>query len=427
MSSHQWQTSITMSWGYRPTFWLVLILVIILTNWAAFSEIDEHVRAQGRVIPAGKARSIQHLEGGIVNDIRIQEGDAVDAGDVLFTIKNTRAEAGMNEVEIALHTQEIKKIRLETELKDTDKIKFSDFLVEQYPSVVESETQQFEARRQEFLERLSGLREKLKQKELRLGDLNARVKNLKAELEIATEQFEIKQRLLESGAGSRSQYLDAQSRVRNFTTRISQVQKEIPVVIAEHTETLKNLNEARQKYNAEVTEELTEVNVEMKKLSERLSAVADEVARTEIKSPIKGIVNKVYMNTKGGVMQPGQPLAEIIPIEENLIIEGQIRTDDRGKIWPGLPVAAKITAYDYTIYGGLDGELTYVSADSLIDSQGNEFYRIRVELNSTKLKNDQPIFPGMTADLNIVAGKTSVLRAIFKPFLDIRSNALQEL
>jgi len=139
------------------------------------------------------------------------------------------------------------------------------------------------------------------------------------------------------------------------------------------------------------------------------------------------VVNKIFMNTRGGVMQPGQPLAEIIPIDEVLVIEGQVSTDDRGKIWPGLPVTAKITAYDYTIYGGLKGKLTQISADSITDQSGNEFYRIRVELESNKLKSDQPIYPGMTADLNIVAGQTTILKAIMKPVTEIRANALKEL
>ncbi len=427
MSEHAWKTSMQMRWQYRPVLLVSVAFITAFVFWAGLSQIDEHVRAIGRVIPAGKARTIQHLEGGIVNNILIEEGDIVEEGDTLFTIKNIRAESTKNEIEIDLATQRIKKHRLVTELKDTDQIVFDESLVKNYAAIIDSETQQFQARRNEFLEKLSGLKERLKQKELRLSDLNSQVKNLNLELEIATEQFQIKKRLFDSGAASRSQFLESQSQVRKFATRISQVQKEIPIVVAEHTETLKRMAETRQKWNADVTEELTEVNVEVKKLQERLSALSDEVARTEIKSPIKGVVNKVFVFTKGGVIQPGQPLAEIIPIDEVLVIEGQIDTNDRGKIYPGLPVAAKITAYDYTIYGGLKGELIYISADSLVDKQGKEFYRIRVELQSAKLKNNNPIYPGMTADINIVAGKTTILRAILKPFLDIRGNAMQEL
>ena len=174
-------------------------------------------------------------------------------------------------------------------------------------------------------------------------------------------------------------------------------------------------------------EDLSKVNIELKKLNQRLGAMSDEVNRTEVKSPVKGIVNKIYVNTLGGVIQPGAELAEIIPIDETLIIEGRINTDDRGKIYPGLSVNAKITAYDYTIYGSLKGKLTYISADSLIDQKGQEFYSIRVELESDTLDNDKPVFPGMTADLNILAGETTILHAILKPFLRIRQNAFREL
>ena len=145
-----------------------------------------------------------------------------------------------------------------------------------------------------------------------------------------------------------------------------------------------------------------------------------------ITSPVKGIVNKIYVNTIGGVVAPGSVLAEIIPIGETLVVEGKIATNDRGKIWLGLPVVMKVTAYDYSTFGGIKGELTHISADSFIDNRNNEFYQVRVTLDADKLSDSEPIYPGMTVNLNIVSSKVSVLRSILKPLWNIKDEAMRE-
>lgn len=413
--------------GYRPSLIAGFTIIIVFFAWAGLSPIEEHVRGTGRIIPSGKARIIQHLEGGIISSILIREGQSVEEGQTLFTINNKRAESSLNEIQIDLQSLEIRKLRLLAELEDKDELVFTEEQIKNYAAIIESEKQLFESRHQEIVQRLSGLKEKLKQKELRLSELNSQVSNLKKEVAVAREQLSIKESLYKAGATSRSQYLEAQSILNNFNTRIEQVKKEIPIVIAEHTEISNNLQETKQNWISAVNEDLSAVNIDIKKFTERMHGMTDEVQRTAIKSPVKGVVNKIYINTLGGVIQPGAQLAEIIPIDETLIIEGRINTDDRGKIYPGLPVNAKITAYDYTIYGSLKGKLTYISADSLIDQRNQEFYRIRVELESEKLDMDKPVFPGMTADLNIMVGQTTILHAILKPFLQIKENAFREL
>lgn len=414
-------------WRYRPVLWLVVAFIGIFFWWASTTEIEQHVRGAGRVVPAGKLRTIQHLEGGIIQDILVEEGQSVERGQVLFTVSNKRAQSELEEFKIAREALRIKQLRLEAELKNADRVDYDRAVEREYPGIVESERQLFHARQSEFREKMEGIKKRMQQKTLKLDEMQTNIRNLDKELAVASEQLKIKTRLRNSGAISRSQYLEAESAVKNFETRIARIQKEIPITKTELSELVSLLEETRQNWFSTVGEELNGVKVDIKKLNERIQALQDEVTRRAITSPIRGVVNKRYVNTIGGVIQPGESLAEIIPVDETLIVEGRISTDDRGKVWPGLDVVAKITAYDYSIYGGVKGKLTYISADSFIDNNNKEFYAIRVELSTNNLANDKPIFPGMTAELNILASKVSVLHVLLKPFWRTQENALREL
>ncbi|MBK67312.1 MAG: hypothetical protein CMP22_04180 [Rickettsiales bacterium] len=413
-------------WRYRPVLWLAVITFIGFVSWASWAEIEQQVRGEGRVIPSGKARLVQHLEGGIVEKILIEEGQTIEVGEPLYHISNEKAKGDLQELRISLASYEIKIERLKAERDDQSKFRVSAEYNINYPSIVRAEEQLFTSRRSSFREKMESMDNRYKQKSLRLSDLKSTVENLTKEKSIAEEQLNIKKRLFEAGAMSRSQYLEAESRVKDFETRISKVQKEIPVIVSERSEEKGLMEETRQNYYSEVLDDLNEAQLNYKKIFERIRSIEDQVTRTSVKSPINGIVNKIHVNTVGGVVQPGQVMAEIIPIDETLIIEGRISTEDRGKVWPGLPVTVKITAYDYTLYGGIDGTLTNISADSFLDQQNTEYYNVFIELKKDSLADGRKVFPGMIADLSIKVGKISVLRSILKPFLEIRANALRE-
>lgn len=412
---------------YRILLFLACFCIGSFFVWASMTEIDQQVNGVGRVITSGKVRAIQHLEDAIVREIRVEEGSPVAPGDILFQLVNTRAEAEMKEIAVALDALKIRRARLELEKEEREEfvLEASDF--GERSGIIESELNLFKARQAEIQEKLDGYKKRMRQKLLKLDDLESAASNLKKERSVALEQLSIKRQLFSSGAISRSQYLEAESKVKNFDTRISRVTKEIPIVKSEISEAENLLEETRQNWRSKVAEELNNVNVDIKKLGERIVKFSDAVSRTALRSPIKGVVNKLHVNTVGGVIHSGQVLAEIIPLEEALLVEGQIATEDRGKIWEGLPVAAIISAYDYSTYGSLKGRLTHISADSFVDQQGKGYYQVRVMLENTEVAKDKPILPGMTVDINILAGKISVLRALMKPLDQIRENALREL
>lgn len=413
-------------WRHRPALYASISFLLVFFLWAGFFQIEENVRGTGRIVPTGRTRLIQHLEGGIVQDILVEEGQVVKKGDILFNIMNKDAESVLKESEITLQSYYVKQERLKAEQEGKDELVFSKELEESAPAITESERQLFLSRRLEFIEKINGLEERFKQKAHKLEDLRSTVENLTEELEIAKEQLGIKKKLYKTGAISRSAYLEAESEEKNFITRISKVEKEIPVIQAERAEIYNLIEETKQGWHAELVENAKSNDIEIERLKERILALKDRVSRIAVASPVKGIVNKVNFNTIGGVVQPGQVLAEITPTGEKLLVEGRINTQDRGKIWLGLPVMAKITAYDYTIYGGIEGTLTYISSDSFFDSRDVEYYKIQVTLNSDRIGDDMEVFPGMTANIGIITNKTTILNAILRPLRQLRANAFRE-
>lgn len=420
-------SEIDKKWNYRPLLAVLAGILFFLFIWSAFSQIDQHVKGIGRIVPSGKLRTVQHLEGGIVQAIKVNEGEHVKEGQELFIIENSKAQSGQKEILVSVDALLIKLSRLDAERQEKSEMDLSDKLRTEHPEIVAAETQLFNARRREFEEKISSYRERARQKALLLDSLVSKKNSLNEELNIAKRQLKINQDLFKVGAVSESRYLDTQSRVKDFETRVAEVINDIPVTQAEQAEALNSLEEVRQRYRAEVGEEIRKTEVEIKQLRERQTTYDDQVSRKVVHSPVNGIVNARYVNTVGGVIQPGATLVDIIPIDEKLVVEGRIKTDDRAQVYPKLPVVAKITAYDYAVYGGIKGELTEVSADSFTDNQNREFYRVRATLDTNSIPKDMIVYPGMTVELSIVSGHVSILHAILKPLLRLRDNAFKEL
>lgn len=413
-------------WNYRPVLIALIALLLMFMLWAGFSDIDQHVTATGRIIPSGNARIVQHLEGGIVETILVKEGQAVEAGETLFLVANTRAKTQLKEGAIEQLSLRARKLRLEAELNGMETLELPADFVSNNSNLARSEMALFEANRQHFLETIKGIDERKNQKEFERTALLAQIKNIKQELEVSDRQLAIRKKLLDAGAISETLYLNNKSQSRKLITQLESAKNKVPILEAEKTELASLLEETQQKHQSEVGEQLKAAQLKIETLAERVSALQDQVLRSSINSPIDGTVNKLHIHTVGGVSQPGAPLAEIIPANETLVVEGQIATTDRGKVWPELPAVTKISAYDYTIYGGIDGELIYISPDSFVDKQNRELYKVRVALESDRLSNDHLVRPGMTAEVSILTGQISILRALLKPLINIRSQALRD-
>lgn len=408
------------------TILIIISLIVSFLLWAWLSEIDQHVRATGRVVPAGNARTVQHLEGGIVMGILVAEGDEVSAGDALFEIANTRVRTTLQEGELQQLSLMIRRERLLAEVNNADSVRYTDYLENAQPAFVASERELFLLRQQEHHERLTGLQTRKEQKRLEIEALSSRVSNMEAELDVMERQAQIKNGLYKSGVLSEASYLQVKGALVRLQADRNNAEMQIPIVSAEMDEAISEISEAKRQYASSAKSELNEVEVSLSSLKERLAALSDEVERSEIVSPIDGRVNRLFMNTVGGVSQPGAPLAEITPAREALVVEGNMSTEDRGKVWPNLKTMTHISAYDQAIFGGLEGKLTYISPDTFSDSDAQEFYKIRVALNKDRFDEERVVRAGMTAEINILTGRISVLGALLKPLTRLRSSALRE-
>lgn len=414
-------------WNYRPLLYTVGLFILAFFLWSGLSQIDQQVRAVGRIVPSGQAKLVQHLEGGIVDQILVREGQRVQKGDPMFQIRNQGASSELQGGRIALKALDIRARRLEAEREG--KTEFTLLAGEsdgELEEIAANEERLFKSRTQAFEEKLGVFRERENQKTLKLEELGGQLENLRAERKIAQDQLAINEKLKRSGAVSESRYLDAKGRVSDFNTRIGSIEKLIPITKAELEEIRKQTGELSERQKTDILDELGKVELDRKKLQEKVKTDLDQVQRTALSAPVTGLVNKIHVTTQGGVVGPGAILAEIIPLEDSLIVEARMQTKDRGLVWNGLPASVKITAYDSAVYGTLKGEITEISADSLRDDAGAVFYRVKIALNPDSVKGFEPIYPGMSVEANILSGKISVLRAIFKPILRIQQNALRE-
>ncbi|MBK9585721.1 MAG: HlyD family type I secretion periplasmic adaptor subunit [Alphaproteobacteria bacterium] len=415
------------NWNYRPLLYAVIALLLCFLAWAAFSHIDQQVRATGRIIPSGQAKLIQHLEGGIVDQILVKEGQRVQQGDPLFQVRNQSASSELEGSRIALQALDIRTKRLQAELDGEDEFSVEEQKAgEGLEEIAKNEALLFKSRMQAYKEKVGVFKERENQKTLKLDELKGQLGNLQAERKIAQDQHAINEKLKRSGAISESRYLDSKSRIGDFNTRIGSIDKMIPVTQAELEEVKQQTKELAERLKTEILDEMNKVELDRQKLQEKIKADRDQVDRTALSAPVTGLVNKLYVNTLGGVVKPGSVLAEIIPLEDSLIVEARMQTKDRGLVWNGLPASVKISAYDSTVYGTLKGTITEISADSLTDDSGAVFYRVKITLDPDSVKGFEPIFPGMSVEANILSGKTSILRAIFKPLLRLQQNALRE-
>ena len=405
---------------------LMSLTVICVFIWCAVSEIDQQVRGTGSIVPSGQAKIIQHLEGGIVNKILVQEGDQVEIDQPLFRVSNQQAESDASELQLQAVSTQLQIRRLEAERDGLEKPDFRPFENTAPEEAIDNEMSLFKANVQNYKDNLNILQDQVHQKELKLDDLLNQFSNLSAELRVASEQHDINQRLREAGAISETRYLQSKSTRQDVLTRTGIVEKTIPIMQAELNEVKNRISELKQKHQSDVLDNLKKENLSLAQMEERIKTPDDKIRRTLVLSPIRGIVNKLYITTVGGVVKPGDRLVEIVPLDEKLIVEARISTKDRGLIWQGLPALVKISAYDFSTYGGVHGKVTEISPDTLQDERGNPYYRVRVSLAENKVGDKMPLFPGMTADVDIVSTKITILQYFLRPMLKLQSNALRE-
>ncbi len=382
--------------------------------WASCAEIDRVVRVSGKIIPAGRGREIQHLEGGIIASINTYEGAVVKSGDVLMSIEDVAAGASLGETKVKLTAQRARVARLSAEVNAAMEIDFSDDL-KQTP-MANSERSLFLSRtaklNQEILVHEGAIRQYL----AKLNELRGRQSKLLGERRIANARLNLLVDMASRGAASKMEVLDAQSRQSRLDTEISDVVSSIPTMEAVIAEERSRAQALRVDFINTAQTDLVAAQAEVDRLNQVMLGASDRVKRTEIRAPIDGIINRIAVNTLGGVIKSGDKLIELIPVTKEVLIEARAQPKDRGHLRPGLNATVRLSAYDAGEVGALKSKVTEVSADTMLDAKGESFYRVNMLVSDipTSYKNNLMV-PGMTATADIVTGRRTVMSLILSP------------
>ncbi|HAT1572408.1 TPA: HlyD family type I secretion periplasmic adaptor subunit [Kluyvera cryocrescens] len=413
----------------RITLWAILGFFIIMIAWASLAEIDEVTRGDGKAIPSSRLQKIQNLEGGIVAEVFVHEGEVVKAGAPLLRLDDTRFRSNAGESEADRYALEARVQRLTAQLADKETLTLSPDIVEKAPDIANGEMELFTSVNKRIQSELSGLNEQLVQKKQELLDFQAKAEQYRRSLGLLQQEIGMSEPLVAKGAISRVEVLRLRRSEVETRGQLESVTLAVPRAQAAIKEIESKVGETRGRYRSEALSQLNEARTDLSKIEATGKAIDDRVNRTLVTSPVRGIVQQLMVNTIGGVIQPGNDLVEIVPLDDTLLIEAKIRPQDIAFLRPGQEAIVKFTAYDYTIYGGMKGKLEQISPDTVTDKDGKSFYVIRLRTDKNHLgSDDKPliIIPGMVASVDIITGKKTILAYLLKPILRARAEAFRE-
>lgn len=375
----------------RYLLYAIVAFILVFIVWANLTEVDERTMAMGKVIPSSSVQEVQNLEGGIVKKIYVHEGEIVNQGQVLLKIDDTQYSANLEQKEVSYYSMMAKKLRLQAESEGLDKLELPSKLLEEYPEIAAHEQALFVANTEQ---------------------VGSKLITLEKNLTIAKERLAIAEPMVEERIVSRNEFLKLQQEVNELQGKY---------------------NDELKVYESEARGQLNEVNSEVKSLEKLLSGYEDTLDRSTIRSPVYGIVKKVNVDTVGGVIEAGEDIMEIVPLDDQLQIEARVNPKDIAFIRAGQDASISITAYDPSIYGYIDGKVAYVSADAITDNNDEgkpeTYYKVIVQTKTNHINyhdNELPIIPGMQTSVSILTGKKSIMDYILKPILKVRQEALRE-
>jgi adhesin transport system membrane fusion protein len=402
-----------------------VVAVVALLAWAAWAEVDEVTRGDARVVPSRQLQVVQSLDGGVVAEIAVREGQVVNAGDLLLRIDETRATSTVRESAAQSLALRARAGRLRA-LAEGVAFARPPVANDEERRIVEDEQRLLAARQQELANALQINRQQLAQREQELAEMQARRVSAQRSLELAQQELAQTKPLLATGAVSPVDILRLERDVAKSRGDAEQAVAQIARVQAAIGEAQRKLQETEYTFRNDARKELAEVQAKLGQLAEGAVGLADRVQKAQVKSPVRGRVQRLLANTVGGVVQPGKDLVEIVPLDDTLLLEARIAPKDIAFIRPGQAATVKFSAYDFSIYGGLDATVDTISPDTVLDERGNAFYLVRVRTAKPGFGEQLPIIPGMTAEVDVLTGRKTVLSYLLKPVLKVQAYALRE-
>jgi len=406
---------------------VILVAVVLIIAWAAFAKIDQITRGSGKVVTTSKVQVIQNLEGGIVSELLVKTGDLVDKGQALLKIENKRFVSSYEEGELKLGELRLRASRLKAE--SGAPLLFDVKLTKQQPELVSSENGLYQAHIDFLANQTLIIHHQISQKQSQIQDSTSRISHLEKSRALLNEQIQMTAPLVERGIESKTALLTLERERVDINNRLDSERYAIKNSKAAIRELESKIDDLKMAFANRARKELNETIAQISQIAEKQTSLKDLVTRTLVRSPLKGIVKQIFVNTIGGVARPGMDLIEIVPQEESLLVEIKIKPSDIAFIHPGQKATVKYSAYDFSIYGGLEGEITGISADTITDRKERSYYLVYVKTMVQGLDNSahpMKILPGMTVTVDILTGKRTILDYLLKPLQKTKEKALTE-
>jgi adhesin transport system membrane fusion protein len=403
----------------------ILIAMALFIMWTAVALVDEITKGEGKVIPSSQIQVLQSLDGGIVAEINVKEGQVVDAGQVLLRVDPTRFESSVRENRSQYLALATKAARLRALAEGLPFTPPPEAMLEDQKTV-QDEQRLYQTARSNVEAQIAIARQQLVQRQQELSEMRVKREQASQAYDLTARELAVTKPLISSGAVSEVELLRLERDTARFLGERDVAAAQILRSQAALAEAARKIEEVELNARNEVRKELADTMAKLNAFTEGSVALADKVKHAAVRSPVKGTVKRLMVNTVGGVVQPGRDLVEVVPLDDALILEARVAPKDIAFLRPGQPAMVKFTAYDFSTYGGLDAKLEHIGADSITDERGNTYFLVRVRTNRSSLGANLPIIPGMMAEVDIVTGKKSILTYLLKPVLRAKQAALTE-
>ncbi|MFL2771505.1 MAG: HlyD family type I secretion periplasmic adaptor subunit [Rhodospirillaceae bacterium] len=412
----------------RVVNYCIISFLGLFLIWATFADLDEVAIATGEVVPQGRVKTVQHLEGGIIDAILVVEGDNVREGSPIIQLDLAGTVANIEELQVRLDGLLIRKARLQAEADGT-KLVFPENAPPGVADILEAENLAYDARKREQKSTRSLLEGQVIQRIQDEREIEARLKAIRTNLGLARERMRMSADLLTDKLQSPMEHLQIVSEVESLEGEIATLTETLPRARAALEEAQERILELGLRFKREAREQLGEMEIVIARTRELLSTATDQQTRTLIRSPINGIVKNMRYSTIGGVVRPGEPILDIVPSEDRLVVEARLNPMDRGFVKAGQPATVKIDTYDFVRYGGIVGEVISVAPDSTVPDNAPPYFKVVVRTAQPWLGEKQDgnlISPGMGATVDIHTGTKSVINFLIKPVLKLKHEAFRE-
>lgn len=423
------QAEESMSKGVALLIGLLTVLGVAFVVWANSTSLAIVSVAVGEVKPSSRVKQIQHLEGGIVEEILVREGQSVTEGQPLMSLSTTRNEADLAELNARLRTRQIDRIRLVAEIQGAEALEIPKELEDKAPQQVENARDMFETRKQQAAAETGTLSERVEQRRQEVRTIETHFASAKESLALVDEQFQISAELLAKGITNRYSHLELQREVQRIKGEIAHDREAIKGARAALAAAESELEEARLRRIETARTELAAVETELSELTERLRKFEDTLDRTTIRAPVSGIVKEMAVATVGGVVQPGETVFTIVPEGDTLIVEARLAPHEAGYVRPGQRAIIRLNSAELARFGNIEGQVEEISPDRLTTEKGDPYFRVRISAERSYFEADATrydLFPGTQVIANIHTGERTVMDYITAPLVSEGRRALLE-